>query len=51
MDLPILLLRQRIFTIVISIAVGLGGYRTKYEDLFLDGLGPSNYRIILCVSY
>ena len=37
-------------TVVIGIAVGLGGYRTKYEDLFLDGLGPSNYRIILGIS-
>ena len=37
-------------TTVIGIAVRLGSYRTKCEDLFLDGLGPSNYRIILGIS-
>ena len=33
-----------------SIAVGLGNYRTKCEDLFLDGLEPSDYKIILWMS-
>ena len=32
---------------VAMIVVRLGSYRTKYEDLTLDGLEPSNYRIIL----